>query len=156
MISLVRVDDRLVHAQVVIGWIEYLRSRRIVVVDDSVAADSDRVELFRMVIPQEVELDAVSVRAIQDRWPALSASEDPVLVLFADPISLDSAVRIGLRPKEVNLGGMHVRDGRRSWIHGLYATDSEIAAIRQMMGMGIEFEIRLVPTAKRRALDGEF
>lgn len=156
MISLVRVDDRLVHAQVVVGWIEYLRCLRVLVVDDEIADDPDRVDLFRMVVPQEVELDAMPAGTFAARWDELSSSADPVLILFATPLSLEAAVRLGVRPKEVNLGGMHVSPGRRSWIHGLYASDTEIAAIRKMAGMGIDFEIRLIPTAKRHELDGEF
>lgn len=154
MISLVRVDDRLIHAQVVVGWIEFLRCRNVLVVDDDVADDPDRIDLFRMVIPQEVDLQAVPVRSLADRWSDLAASADPVLLLFANPLSLQAAVNSGIRPKEVNLGGMHVAQDRRLWMHGLFASDTEIAAIRRMIGMGIDFEIRPVPTAKRREVDG--
>ncbi len=155
MISLVRVDDRLVHAQVVVGWIEYLRCLHVVVVDDAVADDPDRVELFRMVVPQEVELDAMSTGTLAAQWDEMAVSADPVLLLFANPLSLESSVNLGIRPREVNLGGMHVAPGRHSWIHGLYASDTEIASIRKMTGMGIAFEIRTIPTAKPRELDGE-
>ena len=155
MIALVRVDDRLVHAQVVVGWIEFLRCRHVLVVDDAVADDPDRVDLFRMVVPQEVKLDAVTFRSLSEQWGAMDALADPVLLLFSDPLSLESAVNLGIRLKEVNLGGMHAAPGRRAWVHGLFASDTEIAAIRRMIGMGIDFEIRSVPTARRREVDGD-
>ncbi len=156
MISLVRVDDRLVHAQVVVGWIEFLRCRRILVVDDQIVRDADRIDLFRMVIPDEVRVDACDTRSCAGRWADLVRSDEPHLMLFADPLSLQSAVDGGIQPREVNLGGMHEMSGRHAWIHGLFASDTEIAAIRRMMDIGIEFEIRSVPTSRRKDLDGDW
>ena len=155
MISLVRVDDRLVHAQVVVGWIEFLRCRDVLVVDDTVAWDRDRLDLFRMVIPQEIRLDAVDVRDLAEQSPKIGQSEKPYLLLFANPLMLAAAVDLGFRPRVVNLGGMHESPGRHSWLHGLFASDLEIAAIRRMIGMGIEFEIRTVPAAKPREVSGD-
>lgn len=149
MISLIRVDDRLVHAQIVVGWMEFLRCRHVVVVDDEVARDADRLELFRMVVPEDVRLEALEIRQAAGRSAELEALADPVLVLFSDPISLQTSVDAGLAPRSVNLGGMHQSAGRRQWVHGLFASDSEIAAIRRMIGMGIDFEIRPVPAARR-------
>ncbi|MBI4179641.1 PTS sugar transporter subunit IIB [bacterium] len=154
MISLVRIDDRLVHAQVVVGWLEYLRCRHILVADDRVAQDEEQLDLLRMVIPEDVRIDAVEVASIVDQSGDIDAADRPVLVLFADPMSLRAAVDAGFKPRLVNLGGMHDAPGRHSWIHGLFASDSEIAAIRDMIGMGIEFEIRSVPAARRREVEG--
>ena len=155
-IALIRVDDRLVHAQVVVGWIEYLQCNRVLVADDWVADDPDRVDLFRMVIPQEVQLDALDIHSLAGDWADLAASPDPTLLLFANPLTLATAVDMGARPASVNLGGMHVAPGRRQWMHGLYASDSEIAAVRRLIGLGIDFEIRLIPTAARQEVDGDF
>ena len=155
MISLVRVDDRLVHAQVVIGWIEFLRCRTVIVVDEEVADDPDRVELLQTVLPEDVTLNALDPRDAAKQWPDLESSADPCILLFADPLKLQAAVELGIRPKEVNLGGMHVMAGRHSWQNGLYASDEEIAAIRKMIGRGIDFEIRPIPAAKRREVAGD-
>lgn len=155
MISMVRIDDRLIHAQVVVGWIEFLRCRNVLVVDDAVAADPDRLELFRMVVPQEIILDALDVQSMAKQSPVIHSLPDPYLVLFSDPLSLGAAVDLGFQPREVNLGGMHESSGRHLWLHGLFASDAEIAAIRKMIGMGIDFEIRPVPAARRREIDGD-
>lgn len=153
MISLVRVDDRLVHAQIVIGWIDFLRCRRIVVADDAVARDAERVDLFRMVVPADVRLDASDIAGLVRAWPGLESADEQILILFETPLALLSAVRLGVKPKEVNLGGMHETPGRGLWMHGLYASDGEIAAIREMMGIGVDFEIRLVPASRRREVE---
>lgn len=154
MIALVRVDDRLIHAQVVVGWIEYLRSARVVVADDSIADDIDRIELFRMVLPQDIALDVISLRDLSKSWNDLHSAKESVLVLFSNVLSLGAAVGLGIRPREVNLGGLHEGPGKKSWIHGLYASDEEISAIRMLIGMGIDFEIRSVPAARRREVEG--
>lgn len=157
MITMVRVDDRLVHAQVVVGWLSSTRATRIVVVDDDVAQDPEREDLFRMVLPDDVSIEVLDMESAVARWKAIESSKDLYLVLFANPVSLDAAVAGGILPKEVNIGGMHESPDRRPWEHGLYATSAEIAAIRRMMQVGIGFEYRAVPAAKRRLLgmDGQ-
>ncbi len=55
-ILLCRVDDRLVHGQVVIGWGRPLGIERIVLVDDTVAASQWEQDLYRMAVAPEIEL----------------------------------------------------------------------------------------------------
>lgn len=154
-ISLVRVDDRLVHAQVVVGWIEYLRCSHILVVNDAVSRDPEQIDLLRMVVPEEIVLDAIDVPSSAKKWPELVSAADSYLILFSDPASLLRAIDLGMVPKEINLGGMHESPGRRQWLHGLFASDADIAAIRKMIGKGIDVEIRLVPSSRRREVEGD-
>lgn len=153
MIALVRVDDRLVHAQVVVGWLEYLRCRHVLVVDNEVAGNPEQLELLQMVVPEDVVLEAVEEEWAVEKSKEMESGEEPVLVLFSTPLSLQRAVETGLQVRSVNLGGMHESPGRRQWIHGLFAADAEVAAIRKMIGMGIDFEIRTVPAARRLEVD---
>jgi len=62
-LSLVRIDDRLVHGQVVEGWVPHLKAQQVLVVCDSAAADELQVALMRLALPDAVGLEALSTRA---------------------------------------------------------------------------------------------
>ncbi|MBL8982847.1 MAG: PTS sugar transporter subunit IIB, partial [Gemmatimonadetes bacterium] len=60
-VEIFRVDDRLIHGQVVVGWGQPLDVRSIVLVDDEVAASSWEQDLYRMGVPEEMEVAFASV-----------------------------------------------------------------------------------------------
>ena len=49
--SLIRVDDRLIHGQVVISWLPQVRSNKIVIVDDKLAVDCFLAEVVLLAAP---------------------------------------------------------------------------------------------------------
>ena len=72
-----RIDDRLIHGQVVVGWGQPLDVRFIVLVDDLVAASDWEKELYRMGVPPEMEVrfhSASDAAPRLDAWSATSSS----------------------------------------------------------------------------------
>ena len=69
MISLVRVDDRLIHGQVTVGWAPYLRASRIIVVSDRLAADRVLASILRVGVPVGMQIDVVSVDEVNSFKP---------------------------------------------------------------------------------------
>ena len=70
-IELHRIDDRLIHGQVVVGWGQPLELRFLVLVDDEVAASEWEQELYRMGVPPDMRVEFVSVAQAIER--AISA-----------------------------------------------------------------------------------
>ena len=62
-VELMRIDDRLIHGQVVVGWGQPLDIDFIVLVDDEVASSDWEQELYRMGVPPEMEVVFASVDA---------------------------------------------------------------------------------------------
>ena len=62
-LSLVRLDDRLIHGQVVVGWGRALKAEQILLIDDRVAADEWEQEIYRMGLPPEIDVEFCSVDA---------------------------------------------------------------------------------------------
>ncbi|RLC73770.1 MAG: PTS mannose/fructose/sorbose transporter subunit IIB, partial [Chloroflexi bacterium] len=60
-LGLVRIDDRLIHGQVIAVWCKHRKFTRIVIVDDGVAADSFMVEVLGLAAPPDLRVDAFSV-----------------------------------------------------------------------------------------------
>jgi D-glucosaminate PTS system EIIB component len=148
-IVLCRVDDRLVHGQVVIGWGRPLDLQRIVLVDDVVRQSEWEQELYRMAAPPEVAVDFLSAAEAADRLDALDSSRERVLVLVG---TIATAAELFHRAPgslhKLNLGGIHSGDGRRERLRYLYLSDDEFALLMGLVREGLEISAQDVPTSR--------
>ena len=145
---LCRVDDRLIHGQVVIGWGRPLGVRRILLVDDDVAGNTWEQDLYRMAVPDGVELVFSDVAGAAERlagWQAepvrsilLTGRVETIARLFAaDPSAMH----------RINLGGVHHRPGRTERLPYLYLTDEEYQTLVALEANGADVTAQDVPSA---------
>ena len=158
-IELHRIDDRLIHGQVVVGWGQPLELRFLVLVDDEVAASEWEQELYRMGVPPDMRVEFVSVARAVDRYPVFAADPKPGMLLTGD---IDTMARLcaaipALR--RVNLGGVHHRAGRAQKLRYIFLTSAEEAELRALASSGVEISAQDVPAARviplQSVLDGE-
>jgi len=146
-IRLCRIDDRLIHGQVVLGWARALGIGDIVLVDDEVAASPWEQDLYRMAVPQELQVEFVDTERARDRLAEWQGGPLAVLILTG---SIDTMARLlaGVpHPPAINLGGIHHRDGRTERLPYLYLTDEELGQLRRLHAAGIEVSAEDVPGA---------
>ena len=146
-IDVYRVDDRLLHGQVVVGWGQPLHCERIVLVDDEVRASDWEQDLYRMGVPPHMEVVFASVDEAVAQLPAWEADPRPAIVLMGD---LDTAAALSTRcaqVRQLNVGGIHHRAGRTERIRYVYLTDLEAAKLRQIAAGGVTITAQDVPTA---------
>ena len=133
-IELYRVDDRLVHGQVVVGWGQPLSISFLAVVDDEVATSEWEQELYRMGVPPEMDIFFASVddaAAQLDRW---IADERPGILLTADIATMARLIERRPEIRQVNLGGIHHRPDRSACVRhcqGLRASSRWTSAARR-------------------------
>ncbi len=145
---LFRVDDRLVHGQVVIGWGRPLAARFIVLVDDAVAASPWEQDLYRMAAADGVEIAfETAEQAIAD-LPALATDPRRTIVLTGDLATM-ARLREG-HPElvgQINLGGIHHRPGRHERLRYLYLDDEEEALLERLAAAGARVSAQDLPTS---------
>ncbi len=148
-IVLCRVDDRLVHGQVVLGWGRPLNLHRIVLVDDAVSQSPWEQELYRMAAPREIAVEFAGSAEAAPKLREWDAGKERVLVLVG---SVDTAVSLDqLAPgvvKQLNLGGIHAGPGRRERLRYLYLSDGEHAQLEQLSRRGVVVSAQDVPTSR--------
>lgn len=151
MISLVRVDNRLIHGQVVETWLPHLKAQRVVVADDEAAASPLIRAAMGLAVQGTVEVQVLPVREVD--FTALS--EDPVrtLVLVRDVASMLSAKERGLQPEHVNLGNVHFAAGRKQVSPSVFLSPAEVEQLRSLAEAGVEVEARAVPSDRAVGLD---
>ncbi|OLC06766.1 MAG: hypothetical protein AUH42_04930 [Gemmatimonadetes bacterium 13_1_40CM_70_11] len=154
-IALYRVDDRLIHGQVVVGWGQPLDASFIVLVDDAVRASEWEQDLYRMGVPPHIEVLFASVAEALRRLPEWEA-EPRVGILLTGDLDTMAALAMGSnRVGRVNIGGIHHRAGRSERLRYVYLTDEEAAQLRAIAAGGVDVTAQDVPTARAVPL-GEF
>lgn len=147
-IELYRIDDRLIHGQVVLGWGQPMRAGFIVLVDDAIAANAWEQELYRMGVPADVELVFASVDHAAQRIAAWRADRRKGILLTGD---VDTMRRLAERVDgiaAINVGGIHSGAGRAERLRYVYLSADEEGALRALAARGIAVAAQDVPSAR--------
>jgi mannose/fructose/N-acetylgalactosamine-specific phosphotransferase system component IIB len=148
-VVLYRVDERLVHGQVVLGWGSQLLPHRYLVVDDDLAASEWEQDLYRLGTA-DAELVFATVEAarlVLAEWQADAARS---ILLTRDIASMLRLARGGLlRGEKVNLGGIHHGPGRLQVLTYLHLTEEDVAGLRALEEEGVEVSARDLPDAHK-------
>lgn len=147
-ILLYRIDDRLIHGQVVVGWGQPLDIGFLVLVDDLVASSDWEKELYRMAVPPEMEICFADVgTAIRDH--ARYATDPRPGILIAGDISVMHQLVSGVKAiGSVNLGGIHHRAGRQEKLRYIFLTPQEERELLALESSGVEVTAQDVPGAR--------
>jgi PTS system mannose-specific IIB component/fructoselysine and glucoselysine-specific PTS system IIB component len=151
-IELVRIDDRLIHGQVVVGWGQPLDIGFIVLVDDDVAASDWEQELYRMGVPPGMSVVFESVESAARHLPEYRADARNGILLTADVDTMRRLVEATDIPV-VNLGGIHHRAGRTQRLRYVFLTPDEETALRALAARGVKVTAQDVPAARPVPLD---
>lgn len=149
--GLVRIDDRLIHGQVIAVWCKHQPFTRIVIVDDEVAADPFMQEVMRLAAPPGLRVEALSLEEAVRRLPRDPHPRETTMVLLRSP---QVALRLyvgGVRYTALNVGGLGIGPGRRPLFRHIAASDEEIAALKALAEQGVDITFLTVPGEKARS-----
>jgi PTS system mannose-specific IIB component len=146
VIALVRVDNRLLHGQILETWLPRLGARSVVVADDDAAASPLARAAMTLALP--ADLPAAVLPLGEVRWADLAASPERVLVLVREVADLERAVAAGLTPERapaLNVGNVHYATDRRPITPSVYLSGEEVEALRRLSARGFAVDARAVP-----------
>ncbi len=146
MLILIRVDDRLLHGQVICSWVPYTRADALVVASDEAAGDRLAADIISACGCEELSVHVKSV-AEAVRYFSGGAPEERVMLVVGD---LRDAMRLyesGMRFKALNLGNIH-REGGRRITPSIIVNDEDEELMDRFAAMGVDLEIRDVPRSE--------
>lgn len=147
-IELYRIDDRLIHGQVVVGWGQPLDIGFIVLVDDDVAASDWEQELYRMGVPPDMEVHFESVGSAAARLEEFRRDPRRGILLTGDIDTMRRLVNQAVGIAAVNVGGVHHREGRRQLLRYLFLSPDEERALRSLAEDGVRVSAQDVPASR--------
>ncbi len=142
----VRIDDRLIHGQVVVGWRHVLDPQRIMLCSDEVANSDWQKTIYMSAVTNDI---AASVLTLQETVAELASGlldRERVLLLVDSPKMLVHLVDAGVPITEVNVGGMHFRAGKNQIAPFIFVDEEDVSHFRTLYERGIKLEGRDVPT----------
>jgi mannose/fructose/N-acetylgalactosamine-specific phosphotransferase system component IIB len=145
-VSLLRVDDRLVHGQVVEGWVPYLNADLVAVVSDAAAGDPVSSALMKMALPPSVGLVVLRVADAPGALGAPAAAARRVLILVPGPAEALALLEKGISVDHVNVGGLHYTVGKVQLGRALFLDEKDKAALRAIAARGVRLEGRPLPS----------
>lgn len=152
MSLIVRVDDRLVHGQVVVGWGRAAGLDQLVLVDDGIRASAWEQDLYRMGVPGGMGIEFVSVDEAGAAFGRWEQASDRTMVILADVATLARLCEVAA-VRRVNLGGIHQSEGRRERLPYVFLSDREAEQLCDLEARGVTITAQDVPTARAIPLD---
>jgi PTS system mannose-specific IIB component len=143
-LRLVRIDDRLIHGQVVAVWLRALGAQRIVIVDDASARDEFLREVLTLAAPQGVPVEVHDVASGAVRCIELATTPEPVIVLARSPRTILALRQAGVPIEVVDVGGMGGGPGRKRLHKTISISPDELRELRELEQLGTRVEIQIV------------
>jgi len=144
-IVLIRVDDRLIHGQVAVGWTRFVGGTHIVVADDEVAKDNTQIMLLKMATPVGVKSTVLSVTEAARKLAGGKFAGDKVIVIVRGPQALLGLMEGGVPLGKVNVGNVRMQEGRRRLTKEVAASPEELQAWKKLDEAGVELEALWLP-----------
>ena len=144
-ITFARVDDRLIHGEVVTAWVPTYRINHIIIVDDTVARDPFQRRVLKTLAPRGVRVDPMNVKEAMDYLNGDNNEKERILLLTKSPTYYAKLAENGIQLPQVNLGGMGLRGDRKPFVKNVAADPSEIDAIKKLVAKEVHVFYQLVP-----------
>jgi mannose/fructose/N-acetylgalactosamine-specific phosphotransferase system component IIB len=147
LITLIRVDERLIHGQVAVGWRGALDLTAFAVIDDELAASTWEKDLVLSAAPPGLAAEVVTVGEAKSAWPKWESDTEGRIVLLQSVATLSALRDAGVAFTKVNFGGLHKAEGRKEFLAYICLDGSDEAACRQLCAAGITLVGQNVPSA---------
>ncbi len=150
-IVLARIDDRLIHGQVIAKWAKKLFFKNIYVVDDSVVKDAFACRLMLAIAPKDLN---VKIMSVEDAAATLKGDDSTATcVITKNPMSFERLNDLGVELKEVQLGGMGSNSNRTSLVRNAAASKEERECMKRLCQKGIRVYYQDIPETKQTDLE---
>ena len=146
MIILVRVDDRLLHGQIICSWVPYLHADALLVASDEAASDSLTRDIISSCGCEGLDVVVKGVSEMVTDLKSDGLRSRRVILIVAD---LKDAVRVydgGVSFKTLNIGNLHHRDNGRELSPSVIINSEDERILERFTALGVEIDIRAVPT----------
>lgn len=150
-IVMTRIDDRLMHGQVVVSWIPYLKADEVIILDDDYANDDFMNLLIKNASPENVK---VHIFKLSDAVAYLKESDEGsrILILIKNIEYIKKLLEQNIKLEKVNVGNLGSSPGRKKYYNSVFLSDNELNMLKEIQ-KETEIEIKMLPKDKALTLE---
>lgn len=144
MITIARIDERLIHGQVAHAWTVAYKSEAIMVIDDKISQDQFQKSLLNMACPAGIKCLICS----ESNAPELLKKYESrkIFIVVKHPKTLLNLVKNGVALNSINVGGLYFSDGRRQIAKTIFLDEEMVSIFKELDQLGVKLETRTTPT----------
>ncbi|MDU5335011.1 PTS sugar transporter subunit IIB [Enterococcus sp.] len=152
-IVLARIDDRLIHGQVMTAWLQFTGGNHIVIVDDATAGDEFTKSIMSMAVPNGIKL---SILTIEEGTALLANIPEGhrIIVLAKEPQTYWKLIENGVKFDEIIIGGMGARKDRKTFHKNISASEEEKETFKNIVSQNVKMKIHVIPDQGSQAIEG--
>lgn len=154
-ILLTRIDNRLLHGQVSTQWSSSIGANLILVANDEVSQNKMRQRLMDMAAPTGVDTRYFSIEKTAEIIHK-AADRQKIFIICETPQDVLRLVEGGVPIDKVNIGNMHMAEGKRQVATSVAVDDDDVDVFKKLQEKGIDLEIRRVPSIAAESVDKLF
>ncbi|CUU49359.1 PTS system mannose/fructose/N-acetylgalactosamine-transporter subunit IIB [Clostridium beijerinckii] len=157
MISMIRIDDRLIHGQVAVMWSKQLGVSRILVASDKIAANDMQVNALKMAAPAGIKAFVLPIQKAADLINDPRAASMKILVLSNNPKDIYEVLqKINEKPllnlaNYGRIGGEPLSE-KQKLTETVYVTNEDKEIFNKIFNMGYDFEYQPLPSDAKQSL----
>ena len=144
-IALLRVDERLIHGQVTMGWARSTGANLLLAINDKVAKDAFQKNVMKMAAPPGVDIEIVSVDEAAENLKNSTYANRSVLLLVRNPMDGVRLIEQGVELKKINIGGVRQPGANIKLTKEVQATPEELEAWKKLDQMDVKMEVQWLP-----------
>lgn len=151
-VTVVRIDDRLIHGQIITKWVKEAQAKKIVVVDDKAAKDKTQQMILKLAVPSGITLDVLTK---EDAVKKLDADKTNVkaLMIIRNPKEANEFVELGFNPEKIivgNISNSKSEVGRTKLLDYIFVEPTDVEALKSLAEKGIKLEVKAIPEEKAK------
>lgn len=146
-----RVDDRLIHGQIVQAWLPELNVDEVVIAFSKENESRLNQGLLRLSLPYEYDLTVLDSAAAARH---AAESERRIFLLMGSLKEAAELIQNGVQFKSINIGGMHFKDGAQKLADNVFLDQDDKRFLKLIRDLGIHIETRAVPSSPSVSVAG--
>src|SRR5690625_2662460 len=150
-ILLTRVDNRLIHGQIAVGWTNYVGANLIIVANDEVAEDTIQQNLMDLAVPSGVQTRYFTIKETIEKVP-LAAEHQKMFIIVRDLPDVLALVEGDIGIDNINLGNLHYEKGKRQITNSIAISDSDEKNLNYLREKDIALIVRRVPEERGESI----
>lgn len=148
-ITLLRIDDRLIHGQVATSWAKAVKCEAIFAISDEVAADPLRRELLLQIAPEHLKAYVIPVEKAIKVYHNPKYAGKNILWLITKPADAVRLIEGGVKIDKINVGGMTYKDGNKQLSDAVTVGKGDVEAFKKLLDLGIDLSMQKVASNPR-------